>query len=215
MIKRVEKELTLARDAFEVLGEKETAQWAYKGNRGYLPSAGFIPELGCCIGAELREGNVSPATDNYGFTKRICEKVGRMGKRIKDFRSASAGYNSVLMNYVRGEGSYYCLTADQDVAVKAGIRNIKEIEWKKINSAEGFAGCDREYAEFVPSTNKTDHSFRVVVQRWSNRQVEMFKETEAYCYHGIATNYLEEEKSAVEVIRWPNGRSRVKITIKS
>lgn len=207
MIKRAEKELTLDIDAFEVIGNKETARWNYKGNRGYMPLAGFIPEIGCCIGAEFREGNVSPATDNYGFTKRIYEKVVRLGRRIKDFRSDSAGYNSQLMNYVRGQDSYYCITADQDVAVKAGIKNIDEKQWQKIGTEEGFAGSDREYAEFVHSTNKTDHSFRIIVQRWLNRQKDLFKETETYCYHGIATNYLAEEKNAVEVIRWHNGRS--------
>lgn len=207
MIKRAEKELTLDIDAFEVIGNKETARWNYQGNRGYMPLAGFIPEIGCCIGSEFREGNVSPATDNYGFSQRIYERVARLGKRIKDLRSDSAGYNSQLMNYVRGQDSYYCITADQDVAVKAGIRNIKEVEWKKISREEGFAGSDREYAEFVHSTNKTDHSFRIIVQRWLNRQVDLFKETETYCYHGIATNYLAEEKNAVEIIRWHNGRS--------
>jgi len=108
---------------------------------------------------------------------------------------------------VNSEGSRYTVTVDQDVAVKAAKSNIAEEGWKKLSAEAGFEGCDREYAEIVHSMNNTDHSFRIVVQRWVNPQRELFEESAEYCYHGVGTNYLEEEKKSVEVIRWQNGRS--------
>ncbi len=207
LIKRVETSLTLDIDAFEIIGEKESARMNYKGNKGYMPMAGFLAEVGNCIGYEFREGNVPPAADNYRFTKECFERVGVMGRRISGVRSDSAAYCSDVVNFVNGQGAYYAITADQDVAVKEAIRNIPEAEWKQLSLEQGFEGAEREYAEFVHTMNKADHPFRIVVQRWVNPQQELFIESAPYCYHGIATNYGQTEKSVVEVIRWHNGRS--------
>ena len=54
---------------------------------------------------------------------------------------------------------------------------------------------------------KTEKAFRVIVQRWTNLQPDLFGGEEKHCYHGIATNYLEEEKNARQVIRWHSRRS--------
>ena len=207
LLKRVEGDLTLDIDAFVVLGNKEKAYVNYNGEKSYMPMGGFIPEADCCIGYEFREGNVSPGTRNCEFTKEQFEKLERMGRRIKGFRSDSAAYTADVFNYVHGKGAHYVVTVDQDVAVKSGIRNISAGSWKKLGNEAGFEGNDREYAEFVHSMERTDHSFRVVVQRWANPQRDMFEASAEYCYHGIATDYLAEEKNSVEVIRWHNGRS--------
>jgi hypothetical protein len=37
--------------------------------------------------------------------------------------------------------------------------------------------------------------------------MKLFEKVEEYCYHVIATNYLEDEKDGQEVIWWHNGRS--------
>lgn len=207
IIKRHDDDLTLDIDVFEVLGEKEAAARNYKGNKSYMPMAGFIPETGSCIGYEFREGNESPGTRNYEFVKECFDKVFGMGRRMKYMRSDSAAYNSKVMNYVHSQKGYYAITADQDVAVKEAIRNIGEEDWKKLCTEKGFEGSDREYAEFVHTMNKTNHSFRMVVQRWENRQHDLFEESAQYCYHAVATNCPKEEKDSVSVIRWHNGRS--------
>ena len=207
IIRCIENDLTLDIDAFEIIGEKGSAEVNYKGNKGYMPMAGFIPEAGCCVGYEFREGSEPPAARNYEFIKGIVEKVKGYGKRIKAVRSDSAAYISDVFNYAHGEGVRYAITVDHDMAVKEGIKNISKSEWKKLNGHKGFENSGREYAEFVHSMNKTNHSFRVVVQRWVNPHRDLFEDTEEYCYHGIATDYLEEEKDSVEVIKWHNGRS--------
>jgi hypothetical protein len=207
LVKRARVDITLDIDAFEIKGEKESAQMNYKGNKGYMPMAGFIAGIGNCIGYEFREGNVPPAAGNYRFAKGCFDRIGRMGKRVSGLRSDSAAYNSEVINYVNGQGACYAITVDQDVAVKAGIRNIPEGGWKKLSDEKGFEGSDREYAEFVHTMNKADHPFRIVVQRWVNPHQELFEEAAPYCYHGIATNYEQEKKGAVEIIRWHNGRA--------
>lgn len=211
LIKRIirrakEKELTLDIDATEIEAWKYNAQYTYTGNKGYMPLLGFISELDSCCGYEFRAGNVSPQERNYEFTKELVEKVRETGKEIKNLRSDSAGYQAKLMNYLNGEGKKYTITADQDVAVKGLISRIREEKWQKVKRRDGLES-DREYAERIHTMNETDHSFRIVVQRWLNPQPDLFEHTEKYCYHVIATNFLEEEKNGQEVILWHNGRS--------
>lgn len=205
--KSVLNEFTLDIDATEIPADKYYAEYTYKGNKGYMPLLGFIPELDWCCGYEFRAGNVAPQDKNYEFTKGIMELVKGVGKTIKRFRSDSAGYQARLFNYLNGEGAKYTITADQDEAVKGLINQLSEGgSWKEVNNRDGIK-TDREYCETVHSMEKTGHSFRLVVQRWKNPEQDLFKRTSEYCYHVIATNYLEEEKNAQEVIRWHNGRS--------
>ena len=199
------KEFTLDIDATGIEAEKSSALYTYKGYKGYMPILGFLAELAWCIGYEFREGNVAPAAKNYEFTKKIIEFVEKTGKKIKRFRSDSAAYQAKLMNKLNKVVIKYTITVSKDEAVKAGIANIKETEWKKLKDKEGEETV-REYAEFIHTMNESDHAFRIIVQRWINPQRDLF-EGEEYCYHGIATNYLEEEKTAQEIIRWHNGRS--------
>ncbi len=109
------------------------------------------------------------------------------------------------MNYLNERGTKYTIAVDRDVSVKDEIKRIEESEWKRLKDRDGIDTA-REYAEFIHTQNKGDHSFRVVVQRWLNPQRDLFEETQEYCYYGIATNYLKEEKDSEGVIHWHNGR---------
>lgn len=207
IIKRAEKEeMTLDIDAMEIEAEKYYAEYTYKGNKGYMPLLGFIPELDICCGYEFRAGNIPPLERNYEFTKEIVELVRETGKEIKRFRSDSAAYQAKLMDYLEKEGIKYTITADRDEAVRGIIKRINNKKWKQVKGRDGIEK-DREYAETIHAMNKSDHPFRLIVQRWINPRQDLFEETEKYCYHVIATNYLEEEKNGEEVIRWHNGRS--------
>ncbi|MBI5574628.1 MAG: IS1380 family transposase [Elusimicrobia bacterium] len=207
IIKRAkEKELTLDIDATEIEAEKFDARYTYNGNKGYMPILGFIPELDLCCGYEFREGNVPPQDKNYEFTEKIIKLVKSVGKRIKNFRSDAAGYQAKLINCLSGERVKWTITADQDVSVKEMISIIPKDNWKQYKDRDGIKR-DREYSETVHCMNKSDEAFRMIVQRWLNPEQDLFKKTEKYCYHVIATNYLEEEKTAEEVIWWHNGRS--------
>ena len=207
--KEGEKELTLDIDGMEVEGEKEEAKWTYKGNKGYMPMLGFIPEMDWCIGYEFREGNRAPREGNYEFLKEIIEFVEEATKKekeIKRVRIDAAGYQAKVINYIKRKGSKYTITVGKDVSVKKAIKRIPDEEWKVLRHKDGIR-TGREYAEFIHSMNGSDHAFRIIVQRWLNPQGDLFDDIEEYCYHGIATNYREEEKSSEEVIWWHNGRS--------
>lgn len=207
MVRKTEEErLTLDIDAVGIEAEKEDAEYTYKGYKGYMPLLGFIPEIGCCVGYEFREGNVPPVEGNYEFTERIFEKVEGYGKKIRNFRSDAAGYQAKVVNYVNEKGARYTITVDKDESIKEAIKGIAEEEWKELKDRNGIK-TDRKYVEFIHSMNKSDHAFRVVMMRWKNPQMDLFEEAEEYCYHGIATNFLEEEKDTEEVIWWHNGRS--------
>lgn len=208
IIKKAEKqELTLDIDAMEIEAAKFDAEYTYNKVKGYMPLLGFIAELDWCCGYEFREGNISPQERNYEFTREIIRRIEKgTGKTIQNFRSDSAGYQGKLIEYLNREGKRYTITADQDSAVKDVIGRIPETEWKQVVRRDGIKMA-REYAETVHTMDKTDHAFRLIVQRWVNPQQDLFKKTERYCYHVIATNFSDEEKPAQEIIWWHNGRS--------
>lgn len=167
---------------------------------------GFIAESGCCIGHEFREGNDVPAARNYEFTRENCEKVKRWGRRIDYFRSDSAGYQAEVVNYLNQEEVRYTITVKKDAAIQEALKRIPENAWKPGRDRYGIR-TGREYAEFIHTMNESKHAFRVVVQRWEPVQRDLFEHSDQYFYHGIATNFGEEEKSSEEVIWWHNERS--------
>jgi len=168
--------------------------------------AGFIPELEICAGYEFREGSEAPASRNYEFIRDIMESVSETGKKIMRVRSDSAAYQAEVFNYINKKEAKYTITVSKDVSVMDSIKHIKQEQWKRLKNKEG-KDTDREYSEFIHTMNETDHAFRIVVQRWLNPQRDLLEETEEYFYHGIATNYLEEDLDTVAVIRWHNKRS--------
>ncbi|MBD3272028.1 MAG: IS1380 family transposase [Elusimicrobia bacterium] len=204
--KSAEEKLTLDIDAMGIEAHKSEAAYTYQGYKGYMPLLGFIPEIGCCVGYEFREGNVPPAAGNYEFTKGICEKVERWDKQIGYVRSDSAGYQAAMINYCHGHYIRYTITVCHDEAVMRGIRDIPSGAWHAAHDNDGVR-TGREYAEYIHTMNMSDHAFRVVVQRWPNPQRDLFEEHEEYCYHGIATNFTAEEKTSEEIIWWHNGRA--------
>jgi hypothetical protein len=193
------KEYTLDADATEIIGEKENANFTYKGNKGYMPMLGFLYEAKLCIYDEFREGNASPAFGQKDFYTE-CKKRMPKGKRIKAYRADSASYQAELINEIEKDGVRWGITAAHDKAVKALIKSIEEAMWY-----EPVKGCGFEIAEAVHCMNKTDKSFRMVIKRELRKQADLF-EDDRYFHHVIATNWLEEEKTGCEVIQWHNER---------
>jgi hypothetical protein len=196
------KEYTLDADALEIVGEKADALLTYKGNKGYMPVAGFLYETPVCLYDEFREGNVAPAFGQKEFYLRCKERMPR-GKKIRYYRADSASYQAGLFNQLEEDGVTYGVTADQDKAVKKAISLIEEKQWK-----EPVRGCGYELAETVHCMNQTKKAFRLVVKREIRRQGELFEKEGSYFYHAVATNWLEEEKSPEQVLKWHNQRGQ-------
>ena len=203
--KAKEEEFTLDIDATEIEAEKRAAKYTYNGVKGYMPILGFIPELGWCCGYEFREGNVGPAERNKEFSRKTIKTVKKSGKKIVRFRSDSAAYQAGLMNELNRDEIKYTITVSKDESIKKAIKRIKKSEWLLLYDRDGIK-TDREYTEIIHSMNNSDHSFRIIMMRWKNPEMDLFKKTEEYCYHGISTNYTEEEKDSREVVVWHNNR---------
>lgn len=193
---------TLDMDASEIIGEKESAKWTYKGNRGYMPMFGFLAENGICIHDEMRDGNVAPADRNLEFYLD-CKARMPEGKRISYCRIDSAGYQADVINELNSDEVKYAIGIKKDSAVKELIDNAK-------NWHEPEPGCGYELAETVHCMEKTKEPFRVVLKRWiSPKQAELFEQTQdesLYDYHGVATNYDIEEKDSQSVYHWYSQR---------
>ena len=197
------KQYTLDADAMEIIGEKEDALFTYKGNKGYMPVAGFLYETPVCLYDEFREGNVAPAFGQKEFYLQCKQRMPR-GKKIAYYRADSASYQAELFNQLEEDGVKYAITADQDKAVKKVIALIDQREWK-----EPVVGCGYELGETVHCMNETRKAFRLVVKREIRRQGELFEVKGApYFYHAVATNWLEEERNTEEVLKWHNQRGQ-------
>jgi DDE family transposase len=196
------RKYTLDADATEIVGEKADAQFTYKGNKGYMPMLGFLYETAVCLYDEFREGNVAPASGQKEFYLE-CKRRIPEGKRIGYYRADSASYQAELFNQLEEDGVKYAITVDQDKAVKEVIGSIREKQWK-----EPVRGCGYELAEAVHCMEKTKKAFRLVIKRELRRQAELFEKGGQYFYHGVGTNWLEEEKDTGEVLAWHNQRGQ-------
>ncbi len=197
------QEYTLDADAIQVEAEKWEAQFTYQGVKGYMPMLGFLFETPVCLLDEFREGNVPPGAGQLAFYLG-CKARMPKGKRIGRYRADSASYCAELINELEADGVWWAITADQDAAVKVAIASIPEGEWK-----EPVVGCGYEIAETVHTMNETHQAFRLIIKRWVLPQRDLFEASgHKYGYHGVASNWPAEEKSAYEVLEWHNQRGQ-------
>jgi len=200
MMKRDKREAyTLDADAMGIIAGKADAFYTYKGDKGYMPMAGFLFELKLCIYDEFREGNTAPAFGQKGFY-RECKARMPKGKRIGYYRADSASYQAELINDLETDGVKWAITADMDQAVKTVIASIPDEQW-----IEPVKGCGYEIAETIHTMNHTKKAFRLVIKRELRKQENLFEQGK-YFHHAVATNCDEQEKDANEVLQWHNER---------
>lgn len=204
LLRRDERtDYTLDVDATQVEAEKEDALFTYQGVKGYMPMLGFLFEPGVCLHDEFREGNESPGSKQVPFYHQCKERMPQ-GKRIAFYRADSASYQAEVINDLETDGVLWGITADQDVAVKAIIRDIPEDSWQ-----DPRPGCGYEVVEAVHSMNKSNGSFRLVIKRELRLQNDLFTASEGkYHHHVVATNWPEELKDGQAVLTWHNQRGQ-------
>ena len=195
---------TLDIDAFEIVSGKDTANYTYKGQKGYMPIAGHLAEADWCVGYEFREGQVPPADRNYQFILKCINNMPK-GHQIARFRSDSAAYQSKIFNYLDQKGIKFTITGVHTTNIMIEIEAIEEQDWKPVKNKDGFS-TDREVAESYACMENTEY-FRITVQRWPNPKKDLFNTETDYCYHIICTNYSKEEKDSKAVIEWHNQRA--------
>ena len=198
-----ETDFTLDTDATYMETDKDCAERNYDGVKSFSVLMSFLAEVDLCLCCEYRNGNVSPATRIKEELAYADKELKRNGKRLAYFRSDSAGYTSEVINYCGAHKITFTITADQDVSVKELIRAIPAEGWTRIYN-EKLEYTGRDYAQTVHCMEKTDQSFTLIVQRWSNPWPELF-ENGPFCYHVIATS--DYQRSARAIIEFHNRRS--------
>jgi hypothetical protein len=205
--------VTLDVDATIIACAKEEADWTYKKVKGFQPLLGYISELGLCLHDEFRAGNIPAGGKAVEFID-ACQRQLTNGRKIGAVRSDSALYQARVFNLCEDNGVLYAIAADQDEAVRGAIFRIPKEEWQPFLDKEGNK-TDRQIAETVHSMGKTEHAFRLIVQRWKlnkdNSQLSLFGEEASYAYHAIASN---RPGSAMEVVYWYNRRGNCENWIK-
>jgi hypothetical protein len=198
-----ETDFTLDTDATYMETDKDCAEYNYAGVKSFSVLMSFLAEVDLCLCCEYRNGNVSPATRIKEELEYADQELKRNGKRLAYFRSDSAGYTSEVINYCFKNKITFTITADQDVSVKELIRAMPARGWTRIYDEKGeYTG--RDYAQTVHCMEKTDQSFTLIVQRWSNPWPELFDQC-PFCYHVIATSDYQRPVQAI--IEFHNQRS--------
>jgi len=154
------------------------------------------------VADEFRDGNIPAQSGAVQFLEQ-CQRMMPKGKRIAYYRADSASYQGEVINRCFGDHILFTITADQDSAVREGIKSIGKEEWQPYER-------DRQIAETVHTMNRTREAFRLIVQRWPKLQAELF-DPDPYCYHAIATN---REEPAKEVVALHNQRGQAENFIK-
>ena len=223
-------DFTLDTDATYLETEKNCAKVNYQGEKSFSILLSFISNLDLCVRSDYRNGNISPATgiaDHLKYTLRLLK---RHHKRLKHFRSDSAAYNSEVINLCMAPENrvIFTITADKDSAVKAAIKRIEPHEWQRLRDRHGF-DTGRQYATTIHTMEKTDNSYKLIVQRWPNPAYDLFtaagvaderkqpsrtevdgvptpeaKPPEPFCYHVVATS--DNDRTPKEIIEFHNQR---------
>ena len=193
------REVTLDIDASQIVAEKAQARWTYKGEKGYMPLVGHVPELsGMVVHEEFRDGNASPGAEHVPFLT-VCLRRLPAGIRIGRVRADSASYQASVLNFCQERGIRFVIGADLDAAVREAIRAIPETDWKPYQ--------DGHIAETVHTMNKTHNAFRLIVVRRRVQNPLPGVETEEVSpdvrYKVLATNHKE---IPAWVVDWYNQR---------
>ena len=193
------REVTLDIDASQIVAEKTLARWTYKGEKGYMPLVGHVPELsGMVVHEEFREGNISPGAGHVPFLT-VCLRRLPPGIRVGRFRADSASYQASVLNFCQERGIRFVIGADLDAAVREAIRAIPETDWSPYQ--------DGHIAETVHCMNRTEKAFRLLVVRRRVQNLLPGVETEEVSpdvrYKVLATNHKE---IPAWVVDWYNQR---------
>lgn len=176
---------TLDCDASQIVAEKQSAQFTYKGEQGYMPMIGHLAEAGVVIHEEFREGNIAPATQNFEFIK-ACEARLPRGHEVANVRLDSAGYQAGIFNYCEDTGKTFAIGGRLDKSTQQAIAEIPESAWKH------YPDC--AVAETLHSMNETKKAFRLIVVRYKH-QAELFDDVPKH--HVIASNRAESTEATL------------------
>ena len=92
------------------------------------------------------------------------------GKRLPRYRADSAAFQADVINELETDQVRGAVTAEQDVAVNAVIREIAVADWQ-----EPVPGCGCQLAETMHTMTHTQTAFRLIIKREERRQPDLFE----------------------------------------
>ena len=210
------KSLTLDIDAAEVVAQKSTALWTYKGNKGCMPMLGHIAETVQVITYDFRQGNVPPSKDNLAFIQHCVQSLHK-GFAFKALRADAASYQQSVIKYCDQQNMKYAIRAKMSKNIRVMIGQIADVDWQPILDNSGKATGQSTYRT-VHCIRDYEKSFCLVIQRQAKTgQLEIDLEdatneigpsdeyqNQHYIYRCIATNM--DAKTDLEIIDWYNQR---------
>lgn len=195
------EELTFDSDATYIDSGKDSAEYSYQGRRQMSGLLGCIAELGIINTVDYRRGNASPQAGILNQLRKACRQAREAGKRIKRFRSDSAGHQDAIFTYCDMNEIEYYVSLDKNEGVMKAVKKLRAFDWKTMYGLYKER-CDTQWAEtrYVVSKGFT---LRTLILRWQNPDPTLFDES-PYCYHIIATNNWEIDP--MEWLEVHNGR---------
>jgi len=196
-----EEELTFDSDATYIDSSKDSAEYSYQGCRQMSGLLGCIAELGVINTVDYRPGNASAQVGILNQLRKTCRQAGVAGKRIKRFRSDSAGHQDVIFTYCDIHGIEYYVTLEKNEGVMKIIKKLKAFDWKTMYGRYEDQ-LEKQWAvtEYVVSKG---YRVRILILRWKNPDPTLFDQS-PYCYHVIGTNNWDI--GAMEWLEVHNGR---------
>jgi len=196
-----EEEFTFDNDATYMDSEIDSAEYSYQKVRQMSALLGCIAELGIINTVDYRRGNESPQVGILNQIRKACQQAEMAGKRIKIFRSDSAGAQDKIFTYCAKKNIEWYVTMDKNEGVMKAVKKLKAFDWKTMYGRyeDQF---DKQWAvtEYVVSKG---YRVRILILRWKNPDPTLFDKS-PYCYHVVGTNNMDIEP--MEWLMMHNGR---------
>lgn len=194
-------EFTFDSDATYMDSDKDSAEYSYHGRRQMSALVGSIAELGVINTADYRRGNASPQVGILNQLRKACRQAESAGKKIKRFRSDSAGYQDKVLTFCDVKGIEYFVTLDKNEGVMKTVNKLKVFDWKTMYGR--YAQQDDKKWAVAEHVVSKGYKVRILILRWDNPDPTLFDKS-PYCYHVIGTNNREIEP--MEWLEVHNGR---------
>jgi hypothetical protein len=202
-VKNIKEGLVLDIDATFIASGKNTAQYSYKKETGYMPMIGHI-NGGYTLCSEFRDGNISPADTNLEFIKKCSNKLPN-NKQMDIVRADSATYQADVFNWCDDHNVVFTIGGQLDSSTMTLINQIKEDEFKPL-----FDSKTQKVADVIHTMKKTNNAFRLIVVKKEFctmlpilEDVLTHEEKQKYYqerYSVIATN--DNETSAEDIVKF-------------
>jgi hypothetical protein len=202
---------TLDVDANVIPSEKRTALPVYEGGTGYQPLGVWWAEQEVWVTSQFRDGNVPAQTGVLEIVQASVARLRLLGVTAFALRSDSAGYQHVVLDWLRAEGIPFAISADLSPELKAKIVALPEVAWRPFRQWKGTALVhrDREWVEveFIASEGSTHKALlpdRYLVIRAHLPQGELFADGASVHYYATVTNRWDWDGE--RLLRWSHER---------